>query len=50
MADRVDSAGERETSCEFARRFEVALPCVVVLATCCSTRDPSTVDLNLSVG
>ena len=36
VAEHVDSACERETSYKFARRVEVALPRVVVLATCCS--------------
>ena len=49
VADLLDSAYERETCFELARWFEVALPHVVVLATCCSSRDPLIADLNLCV-
>ena len=48
--ERVDSACERETCYEFAWWVKVVLLCVVALATYCSTRDPSTVDLSLGVG
>ena len=50
VADRIDLARESETSYEFTRRFEVSLPSVVVLATCCLTHGPSTVVLNHGVG
>ena len=50
VAEWVDSACERETYCEFAWRVKVTLPCVVALATCCSTHSPSTTDLSCGVG
>ena len=49
VADRVESTWVHEICWEFARWFEVALPCVVVLATCCSTHIPSIVDLSLEL-
>ena len=49
VVERVDSAYERETCCEFAQWVEVALPHVVALATCYSTLGPSTADRSLGV-
>ena len=45
VVKHVDSACESETSCKFTRQVEVALPCMVVFATCY----PSTTDLSYGV-
>ena len=50
VADRVDSAWDREICWEFARRFEVTFPHMVVLATYFSTHVPSIADFGLGVG
>ena len=50
MAEQVDSACDRVTYCEFVRHVEVALPRVVALKTCCSTRSPSAANLLCLVG
>ena len=50
VAEREDSAYDRVTCCEFVRCVEVALPRVVALTTCCSTRNPSAAVQPLVVG
>ena len=50
MVERVYSACDRMTCCEFVWRVEVAIPCVLALTTCCLTRNPSAIVWPLVVG